>query len=61
VIVLLTVSVTVIAAAQPAAPPAELVEPAFSAPDTLAGTRVTVLVVVVEVLRVVVGSTEEVA
>jgi hypothetical protein len=59
--VLLTVSVTVVAAAQPAAPPAELVKPAFSAPDKLAGTTVTVFVVVVEVVRVVVGSTEEVA
>jgi hypothetical protein len=61
VIVLLTVSVTVVAAAQPAAPPAEFVKPAFSVPDKLAGTTVTVFVVVVEVLRVVVGPTEEVA
>jgi hypothetical protein len=67
VMVLLTVSVTVVAAAQPAAPPAELWKPACpvpaapSWPDEFAGTTVTVFVVVVEVLRVVVGSTEVIA
>lgn len=45
--VLLTVSVTVNPAAQPGAPP-----------DRVAATRVTVCVVVTEVLRVVVGSAE---
>ena len=47
--VLLTVSVTVAPAAQPAACPA---------PDGVAGTTVIVSVVVVDVLMVVVGSTE---
>jgi hypothetical protein len=56
VMVLLTVSVTVNPAAQPGAPPAGLWKAA--APDGVAGTTVIVSVVVVEILMVVVGSTE---
>jgi len=61
VMVLLTVSVTVVAAAQPAAPPAGFWKSVPPTGDEFAGTTVTVIVVVVEAVMVVAGPAEVIA